>query len=469
MRDALKDHSTYLGFLMRLLDVSALGVAGHLATYARFQTSLFDVAPVHAVMLYFCGSLVFLLFPHFDVYESWRGRSLTAMCVRLSMSWSLVLLIGLVFSFLIHHVGELSRLWLLYWYLIGIGMLLACRAAAYGLLHRLRTRGINLRRVMIVGYNPIGREMHLRATQQSWYGYDVVAIYRSGSPDEVPLDDGSVLCIPTLDAITDYVAAKGIDEVWITLPMAAASELQALHFLLRNVLADVRWIPNTLSMRVLSLKMVDFLGFPALDLNSPVLDGGQGLVKTTFDKLFSFAALVAMSPVLLAIAAGIKVSSPGPILFKQSRLGLNGRKFDVYKFRTMSVHREHGNVTQAHKNDTRVTPFGAFLRSRSLDELPQFLNVLLGDMSVVGPRPHALAHNEIYKGLLEQYMLRHRVKPGITGWAQINGYRGETDTVDKMAKRVQFDLYYIQNWSLWMDLRIVLRTALGGWTGKNAY
>ena len=469
MRDALKDHSTYLGLLMRVLDVCALVMAGHLATSARFQSTLADVAPIHAVMLYFCGSLVFLLFPHFDVYVSWRGRSLVALCVRLAMSWSLVLLIGLVFSFLIHHVGDLSRLWMLYWYLIGIGMLLACRAGAYLLLRRLRARGLNLRRVVIVGYNAIGREMHLRATQQSWYGYDVVAVYRSGSADDVPLEDGTVISIPTIDGIADYVTSKGIDELWITLPMAAASELQALHYLLRNVLADVRWIPNTLSMRVLSMQMVDFLGFPALDLNSPVSHGSQGLVKALFDKLFSFAVLVGISPLLLAIAAGIKMSSPGPIFFKQSRLGLNGRKFDVYKFRAMSVHREQGTVTQARQNDARITPFGAFLRSRSLDELPQFLNVLLGDMSVVGPRPHALAHNEIYKGLLEQYMLRHRVKPGITGWAQIHGYRGETDTVDKMAKRVQFDLYYIQNWSLWMDLRIVLRTALGGWTGKNVY
>jgi putative colanic acid biosynthesis UDP-glucose lipid carrier transferase len=220
---------------------------------------------------------------------------------------------------------------------------------------------------------------------------------------------------------------------------------------------------------VLSLQMVDFLGFPALDLNAPVSRGSQGLLKTLFDKLFAAAVLITMWPLFLIIAAGIKFSSPGPVLFKQSRLGLNGRKFDVYKFRTMAVHAEQGAVTQARQGDARVTPFGAFLRHRSLDELPQFLNVLMGDMSVVGPRPHALAHNEIYKKLLEQYMLRHRVKPGITGWAQIHGYRGETDTVDKMEKRVQFDLYYIRNWSLWMDLRIVVRTAWRGWTGKNVY
>ena len=468
MRDVSKFNSSYLEFSLRLLDAAALLLAGHFATYFRFYLPIGAVAPIHAVMLYFCSSLAFLLFPQFDLYVSWRGRSLTALAFRLAMSWSLILLIGLVFSFLIHHVGDLSRLWMLYWYLSGIALLFGCRFLAYLLLRQLRAQGLNNRRVIIVGYNEIGREMHLRASQQVWYGYEVAGVYVSNGADEVPLEDATVRRIARLEDIADQVAAHHIDELWITLPMTAAPELQALHYVLRNVLADVRWIPNVLSMRVLSLQMIDFLGFPAIDLNAPVSRGGQEIIKTLFDKFFSAAVLMMLSPLLMAIAIGVKYSSPGPVLFKQSRLGLNGRKFDVYKFRTMAAHQDQG-VTQACLGDRRVTAFGAFLRHRSLDELPQFFNVLRGDMSVVGPRPHALAHNEIYKQLLERYMLRHRVKPGITGWAQIHGYRGETDTVDKMEKRVQFDLYYIQNWSLWMDVRIVLRTALGGWTGKNVY
>ena len=469
MRDVLKAGSSYVEFGMRVLDLSALILAGQLAALLRFDAAVSDIAPIHSVMLYFCAALAFLLFPQFDLYVSWRGRSLRVLGLRLAMSWSLVLLMGLVFSFLIHHVGELSRLWMLYWYLLGLALLAACRTCVYMLLRRLRTRGLNNRRVLIIGYNPIGREMHRRALEQTWYGYDVMGVYLNGGEEELPVTDKGVAIIAALDQITDYVSANEIDELWITLPMTAASDLRALHHLLRNVLADVRWIPNTLSMQVLSLQMVDFLGFPALDLNAPVVRGGQGILKTLFDKLFAATVLITMWPLFLLIAAGIKFSSPGPVLFKQSRLGLNGRKFEVYKFRTMAVHREQAGVTQARHGDARVTRFGAFLRHRSLDELPQFLNVLMGDMSVVGPRPHALAHNEIYKKLLEHYMLRHRVKPGITGWAQIHGYRGETDTVDKMEKRVQFDLYYIRNWSLWMDLRIVIRTAWRGWTGKNVY
>jgi exopolysaccharide biosynthesis polyprenyl glycosylphosphotransferase len=164
------------------------------------------------------------------------------------------------------------------------------------------------------------------------------------------------------------------------------------------------------------------------------------------------------------------VSSRGPIIFKQLRHGWDGKPVKIYKFRTMAVHKEApGCVTQASKNDARVTKFGAFLRATSLDELPQFINVIQGRMSIVGPRPHALEHNEQYKDQIDDYMKRHKVKPGITGWAQINGWRGETDTLDKMKKRVEYDLYYIENWSLWFDLKIIVRTLFTGFAHKNAY
>jgi len=179
--------------------------------------------------------------------------------------------------------------------------------------------------------------------------------------------------------------------------------------------------------------------------------------------------LIMLSPLFIAIALAIRIDSPGPILFRQPRLGLNGQRFQVLKFRSMRVHHEAGRVTQATRDDPRITAVGRFLRRTSLDELPQFFNVLMGEMSVVGPRPHALPHNDLYKDKLAMYMQRHRVKPGITGWAQINGHRGETDTDEKMAHRVQFDLYYIQHWSFWMDLKIILWTAFKGWTSQNAY
>jgi putative colanic acid biosynthesis UDP-glucose lipid carrier transferase len=199
------------------------------------------------------------------------------------------------------------------------------------------------------------------------------------------------------------------------------------------------------------------------------LSGGVAVVKRLEDIILSVAALTILSIPLLCIALGVKLTSKGPVFFKQDRYGLNGRKIKVWKFRTMMVMENDDVVTQATKGDPRVTRFGAFLRRTSLDELPQFFNVLFGDMSAIGPRPHAVAHNEQYRKLVNYYMLRHKVKPGITGWAQVNGWRGEIDTIDKMQKRVQFDLEYIRNWSLWLDFRIIVYTIMRSFNDKNVY
>jgi len=469
MQDLIGRNSSRLEFSMRLIDVAALIVAGQLAGLIRFTTSLVDVAPIHAVLLYLCGALAFFLFPQFEVYVSWRGRSMIRMLLHLGGVWALVLSIGVFFSFLIHHVGALSRLWVFYWYVMGLIFLMLSRTMAYSTLNYLRKKGFNSKRVMIVGYGVIGQEMHRRATRQAWTGYEVKAIHSVDRHEAAQVSDPSIARIESLASIPGYAASHDIDEIWITLPIGASDQLRQLQYLLRNALTDIRWMPDTLSMQMLSSRMVDFLGFPAVELNRPISSGMSGVIKDLFDRVFAVTALILLAPLFCVLAVGIKISSPGPVFFTQPRLGLNGKKFKLYKFRSMSVHQEQGALTQATRHDPRVTKIGQFIRRTSLDELPQFINVLLGDMSVVGPRPHALQHNEMYKDLLELYMLRHRVKPGITGWAQIHGYRGETDTIDKMAKRVQFDLDYIQHWSLWMDVRIIAWTALKGWTGKNAY
>jgi putative colanic acid biosynthesis UDP-glucose lipid carrier transferase len=468
MQDLINKNSSRLEFSMRVMDIVALWFAGELSGMLRFSEPLANAAPIHAVLLYLCCGLAFLLFTQFELYVSWRGRSMGSLFAHLAGAWAAVLLIGLFFSFLIHHAGLLSRLWLFYWYVIGILCLVATRGILYSLLRFLRSKGLNSKRVVIVGYGKAGQEMHLRATHQYWSGYDVKAVH-VGAYDGNPQLDPSIDRLITLECIHDYVVKNAIHEIWITLPLSASAQLQQLQYLLRNALVDIRWVPDTLSMQILSNKVINFLGMPAVDLNQPTSGGAPGIVKDLFDKVFSFVVLILLAPLFLVLAILIKLSSPGPVFFKQPRLGLNGRPFNVYKFRSMKVHVEHGTVTQATQDDPRVTPIGRFLRRTSLDELPQFINVLMGDMSVVGPRPHALQHNEMYKDRLEMYMLRHRVKPGITGWAQIHGYRGETDTVDKMAKRVQFDLHYIQNWSFWMDIKIIAWTAFKGWTGNNAY
>jgi putative colanic acid biosynthesis UDP-glucose lipid carrier transferase len=471
MQDLIQKNATRLEWSIRLIDITTIILAGKLAGFIRFSASLDAVGPIHVVLLYFCSILAFMLFSQFGLYKSWRGRSVPSMYLHVTTIWGSVLLCGLIFSFLINHVGELSRLWLFYWFLIGAVFLVMVRWLVYSMLRALRQSGMNSKSVVIVGYGRIGQEIHRRALRQDWFGYDVRAV-QADSEDTKNIDITSVAHLNTIDEIPEFVANNKIDEIWIAVSLSASHQLQRLQYLLRNALVDIRWIPDTLGIQMLSHKVGDFMGFPAVDLNRPMTSGLNGVAKDLFDKVFSLVVLILLLPLFIVIGVGIKITSPGPILFKQPRHGLNGKKFNVYKFRSMNVHQEnvtHDSVTQAKKNDARTTRFGRFLRRTSLDELPQFINVLFGDMSIVGPRPHALQHNEMYKERLDLYMLRHRVKPGITGWAQIHGYRGETDTIDKMEKRVQFDLYYIKNWSLWMDIRIILWTAFKGWTGTNAY
>lgn len=452
--------------LRRLADVILLAAAAPLASYWRFGIDLNSIAPIHTILLCLCCTLVLLGFTQSETTGAWGERLAADIFVRLITSWAFVLLLGLLFCFLIHGVGRLSRLWLFYWYLTGISFLSLYRLATYFVFVLVQRRGFNIKRVMIVGYDQTGQEMHKRALQQ--YGYDVVAVY-ADEQDAVNLKSAYPTRIKTFNAINAYSQENNIHEIWITLPISASAQLMDLQYLLRNSLVNVRWAPDLLGLQMINYKMVDFLGLATVDLNRPVSRGSRGIIKHLFDKVFSAIVLTTLLPMFALIAIGIKYSSPGPIFFTQARLGLNGKKFMVYKFRSMAMHQERSGLSQATQNDVRITPFGQFLRRTSLDELPQFVNVLLGDMSVVGPRPHALQHNAKYEEILELYMARHRVRPGITGWAQIHGLRGETDTVDKMEKRVQFDMHYIQNWSLLMDMRIVIWTAFNGWSGENAY
>lgn len=467
MHDLIERHSPELEYLVRATDVLIILSAGTLAAMLRFSTGPEQLAPVYQVVLYFCCTLAFVVLPQFDVYSSWRGRSLVILGSNAALAMLVITGSGIMLSFLIRQIDELSRLWIAIWYLLSVGGITGARALLYAGLSRLRGLGFNHKRVIIIGYGATGRELHHRAQQQYWTGYSVRAVHDIAQT--APLASG-IEALRQLDELPQAILRHRAHEVWITLPLAESERLQGLQYLLRNSLVDIRWVPDTAAMSILSQRTVEFLGMPVVELNRPASTGLRGLLKDVFDRLFALCVLIALSPLLLALAAMIKLSSPGPVLFSQPRLGLNGRVFQVYKFRSMKLHHEHGaKVTQATREDSRVTSIGRFIRRTSLDELPQFLNVLKGEMSVVGPRPHALSHNDLYKNKLVMYMQRHRVKPGITGWAQIHGFRGETDTEEKMARRVAYDLHYIQHWSFWMDLRIILWTAFKGWTHTNAY
>ncbi|MBE9490370.1 MAG: exopolysaccharide biosynthesis polyprenyl glycosylphosphotransferase, partial [Bacteroidetes bacterium] len=232
----------------------------------------------------------------------------------------------------------------------------------------------------------------------------------------------------------------------------------------------IRYVPDIFGFRLLNHSVNEVAGIPVINISSSPMVGINRLLKAIEDRFLALLIIILISPLLVIIALSIRLTTKGPALFKQMRHGWDGKPIKVYKFRTMVVHKEEGGlVTQAKINDTRITKIGAFLRKTSLDELPQFFNVLQGRMSIVGPRPHPISLNENYKDLVDNYMKRHKVKPGITGWAQINGFRGETDTLDKMKKRIEYDLFYIENWSIWFDFKIIIKTILHGFIHKNAY
>ncbi|HEC73604.1 MAG TPA: undecaprenyl-phosphate glucose phosphotransferase, partial [Methylophaga aminisulfidivorans] len=255
----------------------------------------------------------------------------------------------------------------------------------------------------------------------------------------------------------------------ITLAMSAEHRIRRITELLANSTASVYLVPDLFTFNLLNSRWVDYQGITAVSVYETPFAGVDSLLKRVEDIVLSLLILMLIAIPMIFIAIGVKLSSKGPVFFKQSRYGVDGEKIRVWKFRTMTVTEDGAEVKQAQKNDSRITPFGSFLRRTSLDELPQFLNSLSGSMSIVGPRPHAVAHNEQYREQIQGYMLRHKVKPGITGLAQINGFRGETDTLDKMQGRVHYDLKYIQSWSLLLDLEIIFLTIFKGFSGKNAY
>ncbi|GGX23239.1 sugar transferase [Pigmentiphaga litoralis] len=449
--------------LRRLADFMLVAATGWLSA-ALLANQPGQIPVVHLFVLCLCSMGVLALFPLFALYGSSRRRCASDI-LRCASAWLLVLSLGVVLATMIDASRPVSSLWAGTWLVSAATGMIGMRLALHYTRRAARQKDNSPTRIVIFGFGDLGSELYRRALQAVDRRYEVVGIYDQ-TAKELP---GSVERVASLDGLRQLVRNKGIKEIWLTKAMQPGASVQDVVLHLRNELVDLRWIPDVQPDHLSRHRVGRFFGHPTVDLNSFPDDGVRGLVKAAFDRVFAAGVLIALSPVLLAIAIAVKMSSPGPVLFRQQRLGIDGKAFHLYKFRSMRPHKEGGVVKQATRKDPRTTKVGAFLRKTSLDELPQFLNVLKGEMSVVGPRPHAMEHNEIYKNIVDCYMMRHRVKPGITGWAQINGLRGATDTVGKMSARVEYDLFYIENWTFWMDLKIILRTAVAGWVGKNAY
>lgn len=310
---------------------------------------------------------------------------------------------------------------------------------------------------VIIGLNEQGLVVANNLLADEYSRVNVLGFFEDRAPERAPQNHGFEI----LGALTDiplYCKSHQIHTIYIALPMSSHPRILKLLDDLKDTTASIYFVPDIFVTDLIQGRVSDVNGIPVVSVCETPFTGVDGMIKRTADILFSLFVLILISPILLIIAAGVKLTSPGPVIFKQRRYGLDGQEILVYKFRSMTVTEDGTKVTQATKNDQRITPLGAFLRKTSLDELPQFINVLQGRMSVVGPRPHAVAHNEEYRKLIKGYMVRHKVKPGITGWAQVNGFRGETDTLEKMEQRVHYDLEYLRNWSPRLDMLIVAKT-----------
>lgn len=398
-----------------------------------------------------------------DFYRSWRGVRLGSELTLLLQNWTL----SLIFStgLLAFNSDFDGSFWVyLAWYVLTSFGLVACRLSIRFAAGWLRNMGYNTRRIAIAGSLPVGRRLAESFRNEPWLGFEVTGVYDDLQP-ETPHGD-YVGCFSDL---VEQARAGHIDNVYIAMAMSEETRIKNLVRELTDTTCSVLLIPDVFTFNVLNARPEEVNGVPVVPLFATPLDGMNRVLKRVEDIVLSLMILMVISPALLCISVAVKVTSPGPIIFRQTRYGMDGKPINVWKFRSMKVMENDDVVVQATKGDKRITPVGSFLRRTSLDELPQFINVLLGGMSIVGPRPHAVAHNEQYRSLIEGYMLRHKVKPGITGWAQINGWRGETDTLEKMEKRVEFDLEYIREWSLWFDIKIVFLTIFKGFVNKAAY
>jgi putative colanic acid biosynthesis UDP-glucose lipid carrier transferase len=324
------------------------------------------------------------------------------------------------------------------------------------------------RSAVVVGAGPLGVKVARALVDGEDQGIDFVG-YFDDRTDERVHDGASHQRLGGLKDVAEYIRQHGIREVFITLPLGSQPRIVRLLEGMQGTTASIFFVPDVFGISIIQGRLQDINGVPVVGICETPFTGTNELVKRISDVVIATLIIILISPLLLALALGVKLSSPGPVIFKQRRNGLDGEEIVVYKFRSM-VSQDNGPVVrQATKNDPRVTPFGAFLRRTSLDELPQFFNVLQGHMSIVGPRPHAVAHNEEYRRLIKAYMVRHKVKPGITGWAQVHGHRGETDTLEKMKARIEYDLEYLRNWSLGLDLQIIVRTIRLVFFDRNAY
>lgn len=466
----LKKHSEFFKNLLFAFDLLVISFAWVGAYYLRFYT---DIIPLYYGFVSFRPYLTLLvpilliwglIFSAFDLYRPRRVSTRFEEILDISKvcTLALVVLVSLTFFW---RKFEFSRLVFFYFWILSIVALNFSRKIFRKGLRLLRKKGYNLRHIIIVGDGLQAREVIKRLTDHPELGLNIVGLL-SSKPERIGKKVYGKEIIGIYDDLKDIINERGIDQVFIALPFTEMEKLENVLKTIDDQPVAIKIIPDIYHFLPFCGSVEEFEGLPILSLQDSPLYGWNIVAKRLSDLLIASFAIIITSPFIAIITVIIKLTSPGPVLYRQKRAGLDGKIFEMLKFRTMYVdaEKETGPVW-AKENDPRRTKFGTFLRKTSLDELPQFFNVLKGDMSVVGPRPERLEFIEHFKEHIPRYMLRHKMKAGITGWAQVNGWRGNTN----LKKRIEHDLYYIENWSIWFDIKIMWFTIWKGLVHKHAY
>ncbi len=462
-RTLLKENAGLLEHVFRLADPLLVVATGYVLYLLRFEGV--EIDRNYGLGLAAAFGVVLFVFPFFRLYRPFRGTSVWVEVQALFRAWAVAAAAVAILLVLTKTAFLYSRIWMAAWALGAFAALLAFRVALRLALRAIRRRGFNQRHVVVIGAGVLGRDVAARLRGAAWTGLHVSAFL-----DDAPALQGrDVEGVPvrgTLDDVGGFVTREGIDQVWLALPLRAERRTRQVLEQLRATTAEVRFVPDIFGFQLLNHSVTEVAGLPVINLTESPMSGANQVVKAVEDYLLAGLIVVAISPLLLVLAAGVKLSSPGPVFYRQRRVTWNGAQFEMLKFRSMPVDAEAATgPVWARPGEDRATPFGRFLRRWSLDELPQFLNVLKGEMSIVGPRPERPEFIERFREGIPGYMQKHLVKAGITGWAQVNDLRGNTD----LGRRIEFDLYYIDNWSLWFDLRIILMTIGQVVRSRNAY
>ncbi len=452
--------------LYRLVDLAGILGGNYLVAqwWPAGLSEMFLLAGVAASIIYY------LMSEFSGTYRNWLGESTGQEMFCVSITWLLSIPFLLALSVMTHYTEWVSRVYLFYWSFASLALILSTRVLLRQVQAYLRARGYNSRAYAVVGVNELGFDLARRIERTPELGLKLAGFYDDRSDErlpEVPDEFGQKL--GSMDQLLADAKAGRISRIYITFPMRAEHRIRQVLSQLSDSTASVYLVPDFFVFQLLHSRWTNINGLPAVSVFENPFYGVDGLLKRLVDVAFALVLLIALALPMCVIALLVKLSSPGPIFFRQKRYGLDGCEILVWKFRSMTVCESGDKFTQAVKNDPRTTRIGAILRRTSLDELPQLFNVLEGSMSLVGPRPHATMQNEAFRTQIEGYMLRHKVKPGMTGLAQVNGWRGETDTLEKMEKRVEFDHRYIREWSLLMDLKILFQTIFVVLSRQNAY